>query len=226
MSLSRLNELERRLSMVARAGTVVAVDYAAARVKVQVGGNVTPWIPWETSNASGVRRWNPPQRGEQRIVHAPAGDLASAYCGGSLFQNSAPANGDKGTVIRDDFPGGASIEYDTTARALKTDLTASGSATVITGNTTVEQAQDSIKASTSGAKVELSAAAAKLTVGGASLEVKDGQITLTVGGVTATLSASGLAVTGGDVKADTVSLKMHVHSGVESGDGVTGTPVP
>jgi phage baseplate assembly protein V len=226
MSLARLNELERRLSMVARAGTVTAVDYTAARVKVQVGGNVTPWIPWETANASGVRRWNPPQMGEQRIVHAPAGDLAAAYCGGSLFQTSAPANGTKGTVIRDDLPGGGSIEYDTDARTLKTDLTATGSATVTTGNTTVKQAQDSIKASTSGANVELSAASAKLTVGGASLEIKDGQITLTVGGVTATLSASGLAIAGGDVKADSVSLKTHTHTGVQAGTSTTGTPVP
>ncbi len=36
---------------------------------------------------------------------------------------------------------------------------------------------------------------------------------------------SGLSITGGDVTADTVSLKSHVHSGVESGTDETGTPV-
>lgn len=52
-------------------------------------------------------------------------------------------------------------------------------------------------------------------------------ITITIGSVTYTIDATALAAAGGaDIKAGTVSLLNHVHSGVTTGSGDTGGPVP
>jgi hypothetical protein len=49
--------------------------------------------------------------------------------------------------------------------------------------------------------------------------------TLTIGSTTFAFTAAGLVVTNGDVKADTISLKTHLTSEVESGTGVSGVPI-
>lgn len=52
------------------------------------------------------------------------------------------------------------------------------------------------------------------------------KIELTPSGITITLPGGGnVTVNGGDVIADGISLKTHVHGGVEPGGGVTGVPV-
>lgn len=58
----------------------------------------------------------------------------------------------------------------------------------------------------------------------------NGTIEITNGSATISMSGSTIAITGdltvtGDVTAGTVSLKTHVHSGVQSGSSNTGTPV-
>ena len=52
-----------------------------------------------------------------------------------------------------------------------------------------------------------------------------GAATFNTGGATVTIDSSGVTVTGGDVVADGVSLKTHVHGGVDPGAGNTGAPV-
>lgn len=52
-----------------------------------------------------------------------------------------------------------------------------------------------------------------------------GSITFTTGGATITIDSGGITVDGGDVVADTISLKTHVHDGVQSGGSNTGQPV-
>lgn len=51
-------------------------------------------------------------------------------------------------------------------------------------------------------------------------------ITVTPAGVTIALTAGNVTVTGGDVIADGISLKTHLHSGVQTGGGNSGPPVP
>lgn len=50
-------------------------------------------------------------------------------------------------------------------------------------------------------------------------------IIIKIGAVTVTIDASGIKVVGGDVKADTIDLKTHVHSDVQTGSSNTGEPV-
>lgn len=58
-----------------------------------------------------------------------------------------------------------------------------------------------------------------------SITLNNNSIVLQVGGVTATLNSSGFVVSNGDVKADTISLKQHVHTSGAEGDP-TSAPIP
>ncbi len=60
--------------------------------------------------------------------------------------------------------------------------------------------------------------------GNCRLALRNGQAVLSVAGCTATLSPDGVTVSGGDVKADGISLKTHVHGGVQGGSSLTGVP--
>jgi hypothetical protein len=53
----------------------------------------------------------------------------------------------------------------------------------------------------------------------------DTTITVTAAGVTIALTGGNVTVTGGDVIADGISLKTHIHSGVQTGGGNSGPPV-
>lgn len=75
----------RRLSNVARYGTVQEADYTGAtagfpaiRVQLQEGEILTDWIPWFTPRAGNDRVWDPPEVGEVVMVLAPSGSSALA----------------------------------------------------------------------------------------------------------------------------------------------------
>lgn len=50
-------------------------------------------------------------------------------------------------------------------------------------------------------------------------------VTFTIGAATITIDENGITVDSGDVVADGISLKTHVHGGVQSGGSNTGIPV-
>jgi hypothetical protein len=62
---------------------------------------------------------------------------------------------------------------------------------------------------------------------GATIMTQSGstKIEVTASGVTITLTTGNVTIVGGDVVADGISLKHHVHGGVEIGGGQTGEPV-
>lgn len=66
--------------------------------------------------------------------------------------------------------------------------------------------------------------------GGAVLETVGGNLTITADGVAAftgpRVTVSGDVVVTGDVTAGTISLRNHVHLGVQSGGGISGVPRP
>lgn len=93
----------------------------------------------------------------------------------------------------------------------------------------------SIMAETPGGALELTTDGAVLrwgsmrlemgVAGAATLMSAAGVLTLNADG-SATYTGGPITVTGGDVIADGISLKTHRHSGVQTGAGNTGTPIP
>lgn len=118
----QIAELQRRQSNILRSGTVVEVDAAKGRVKVDVGneGNplITPWIRW--SERAGARKtWSPPSVGEAMTILSGSGEVdgrALAIHGGFTDQNPAPsADGDAavfslGNVTATIIDGGLKLE--------------------------------------------------------------------------------------------------------------------
>ncbi len=250
MSAARIGELERRLANVVRPGKIAEADYAKARVKVKIGKNLTTWLPWMTSRAGGDQSWHAPEVGEQVLVLSPAGDYAIGYVVPSVFQSAHPAPADAATVSRTLYADGAVLEYDREAHTMKADLTEAGKALVVTGRNTTEQTKDrtllklgdaasiEMTEETIAAKlgtlasVELTESAVTAKLGTTAIvEITSSAITLTLGGATFEITESGVSsnrtitVTGGDVVADMISLKTHVHGGVESGSSMTAPPV-
>lgn len=154
-----LPDLERRTANQIRYGTVLAVDYAKARVRIKSGDIETTWLPWSTGRASPAkRRWDPPEVGEQVVLLAPTGDLRQAVVLPGVFQDSAAApnaSPDKDTTIYSD---GTVIEYDRASHTLLADL--------------------------QGAKVFADRSKIELTVGGTVLNISAAGVAITGGTVT------------------------------------------
>lgn len=116
-----LSDLERRVGNTIVFGTVEAVDYPKARVKVRTGPNVTAWVPWLTGRAGPDRTWHPPETGEQVVLGAPCGDLNQAVVLGTVYQNAHPAPAARETLARTVYEDGTVVEYDRERHRLSID---------------------------------------------------------------------------------------------------------
>ena len=154
-----LPDIERRTANQIRMGTVLAVDYAGARVRIKSGEIESAWLPWSTGRASGAkRRWDPPEVGEQVVMLAPTGDLRQAVVLTGVFQASAGApnaSPDKDTTVYGD---GTVVEYDRASHTLLADLGAS--------------------------KIKVTRSEVLLQVGGVSVSITGGGVAITGGTVT------------------------------------------
>lgn len=102
-------EQERRLHGLVRIGTVTAVDPAAARARVILGGDaVSGWIPFTAIRAGGLNAWAPVTVGEQVVVVSPGGDTAQGVIVGSLPSGANGAPSGDGGEFRFEI-GGSSI---------------------------------------------------------------------------------------------------------------------
>lgn len=92
---------------------VVAVDLAAARVRVSDGsGWTSAWLRWHAQAAGQARHWRAPSLGEQGVLLSPSGEPAQGTFLPGLYGNggNAPDNREQVEVWR--FADGASLSYD------------------------------------------------------------------------------------------------------------------
>lgn len=127
----------RRLSNLARYGTVAQVDYTgdtagfpAIRVQLQDGEILSDWVPWFTPRAGGDVVWDPPTVGEVVMLLAPSGDLANGVAIPGLF-SSGNANGDRAGLCRRTYADGTVVEYDQETKQLLIDALAANSEIVL-----------------------------------------------------------------------------------------------
>ncbi len=75
---------------------VVAVDLAAARVRVSDGsGWTSAWVRWHAQAAGQARHWRAPSLGEQGVLLSPSGEPAQGFSRAStatLAMRRTPAN--------------------------------------------------------------------------------------------------------------------------------------
>ncbi len=111
-------DIQRLIGDLAREGTIVSVDRAAATARVQFADDLTTGdIPWLAGRLGATRTWSPPTPGEQVLVLAPEADTARGIIIGSLSSDARPHPANDSATLTE-FEDGARIGYDPEAHAL------------------------------------------------------------------------------------------------------------
>lgn len=85
------SELVRRLAQTVVIGTVVELDGAGARVKVEYApGARTDWLPLQQVGSASFRVWAPQTVGSQVMVVSPQGDLTKGVVLAGPYSGNAP----------------------------------------------------------------------------------------------------------------------------------------
>lgn len=133
---------------------VVAVDLAAAMVRVSDGGDWTSaWVRWHSQGAGKARHWRAPSLGEQGVLFSPSGNPAQGTFVPGLYGNagSQPDNRDHVEVWR--FDDGGSLLYDWKARRYQITVP-SGTVEITVGGTVATLTDDAITAATTSASIQ------------------------------------------------------------------------
>lgn len=213
-------EVERILANMIRVGVIAELDQANARVKVNVSGVTTDWLPWTTARAGATRTWSAPRAGEQVLVLSPHGDLAQGVVVPSIYQDDhpAPANTqDKETTV---YPDGSTVEYNSDTNTLTVTVSGDGKVIVNCKEATVN-AETSVTLDT-----PLVHCMDALTVEGL-LTYKGGMTGSGGSGasLTGALNVTGNVATTGTVQNNGVNIgSTHTHAGVQTGGGNTAVP--
>ena len=206
-------ELHRRLENLIRFGTIKAIYPAKpfTTVTVTIGEITTAKLRFLSLRAGKTKTWDPPSIGEEVMVLSPSGvlEMGVAIAGFNNADNPSPSD-DLNQTIRI-FEDGCIFTYDVSSHELtailpaggKAILTAPGGVTV-NGDTTIN------------GNVQVNGSVAMTgnnTVGGSQL-------------VQGSSHSTGHFSTEDDVTAVDISLKNHKTSGVQSGSGTSGGPIP
>ena len=206
-------ELARRLENLIRLGRIKTITPSQpfTTVTVDLGEITTANIRFLNLRAGDDKTWDPPSIGEEVVVLSPCGvlEMGIAIAGLNNESNPAPSN-DLNKNIRI-YSDGCFISYDVSTHALEVILPAGGTAELtalggitINGDTTIN------------GNVQVNGSQAMTgnnTVGGSQL-------------VQGSSHSTGDFSTEADVKAGNISLKSHKTSGVQTGGGTSGVPVP
>ncbi|TEH91677.1 phage baseplate assembly protein V [Pseudomonas aeruginosa] len=118
-------EHDRMLAAMILPCVVVAVDLAAARVRVRSGDWTSGWLRWHSLAAGKVRHWRAPSIGEQGILLSPSGGVSMGTFIPGLYGDAgtAPDNSASSETWR--FDDGASLSYDWAAHRYRVELPSS-----------------------------------------------------------------------------------------------------
>lgn len=145
-----------------RTGTVLEIDRAAGRVRVQTGELQTDWLPWHTGRAGGTqgRKWWAPVVGEQGLLLAPGGDLRRAVLLPGMYSDAMPQpQGLPEGADRTDWDDENSMQWAEGAMA----VTCTESITLTVGDTTLTIDPSSITLQAGGATLVLDSSGATIT---------------------------------------------------------------
>lgn len=221
-------EAERILANLIRVGTVAELDAANARVKINVSGLTTDWLPWTTSRAGATRTWSAPRAGEQVLLLAPHGDLAQGVVVPSIYQDDHPAPADSQDKETTVYPDGSTVEYNSASNTLTVTVADGGNVVINCKHATINAENDA----TINTETATISASASTTIDSPATTVTG---TLTVQGLLtyqAGITGSGggtftgnFAASGGTFTHNSVNVgSTHHHSGVQTGVGDTGNP--
>lgn len=204
-------ESNRRLENIIRFGTIKTVNPSnpIPTVTVNLGDIVTDEIRFITTRAGKDKTWDAPSEGEEVMVLSPCGEIGLGVAIGGFYNDSHPTPSNDPNLKLRLFEDGCVISYDVASHHLAAILPGGGTATLtadggvtVNGDTTIN-GNLQINGNTS------------MTGNNA---VQGSQ------SVNGTSYAKGSLTCDGDVTAAGISLKTHIHSGIQTGGGNTGGP--
>lgn len=137
-----MSELFRRLSNLARFGTVTETKSAngKALARVKIGERVSDFLPVKSFSNSFKKHWIPIRPEEQVLVISPFGDANSGLVLRSIFNKNAkePVGANDHTEIIE-YEDGTKISYDTQAKELT--INAAGTVNIICKNANITASQ-------------------------------------------------------------------------------------
>ncbi|QTP60926.1 phage baseplate assembly protein V [Billgrantia antri] len=148
----RLGELERRLNGMVMVGTILAVDHASRKLRVQVGEIRTAWLAWPVEMGRNFRRWRPLREGQQVVLVSPSGDPSQAVIAGMLYSSALSAPSDNPDLDLVEFEDGARFQYDSATHEYIGE----------TGGSRITMDRDRILLSSNGSTLELDSAGIRL----------------------------------------------------------------
>jgi phage baseplate assembly protein V len=180
-------------------GSVIEIDLATAKARVQIGDIESDWLPWLAPCAGFIRVWTAPALGEQVVVLASDNDIEGACIIGALFSDEVTPPADH-TGITIAFDDGAIIAYDPSAKELVASLPDGGTTEITSpGGLTIT------------------------AEGGVTMT---GDVTITGAvSIEGDVDVAGKVTASDDVIAAGKSLKGHKHLGVQAGAAQSGVPV-
>lgn len=201
----------RRLENLIRFGVISSVDHAKARCIVDFQGIISAPLPWLTLRAGTDTTWDSPSDGEQVLVLSPSGELSNGVVLFGMYSTAHPApSNDPDLKIRK-FSDDAHISYNTKTHHLEAILPDGATATInATGGTTWN---GDITHNGNMQRNGSTSMTGNNTVGGSSLTLGSSH-------------SQGMFTSDGDIKAGNISLSYHLTSGVQSGNGTSGVPIP
>jgi phage baseplate assembly protein V len=113
-----LTDLSRRMSNLIGLGTIAEVDHLSARVRVDLNGRKTAWLPVPAEIGANFIRWRPLRIGTQVLVACPAGDPANAIIVQFLYSAALPPPANRGDVDVIVFDDGTTIRHDSATHEL------------------------------------------------------------------------------------------------------------
>lgn len=206
-----------KMDQIVRLGYVVGRQPDKMRVRVSLPDTVTSplvtdWLPVLCRRACEDMEYDLPDINDQVLcVFLPIG-LEQGFVIGSMYGKQSPpvTNPDK---VHRAFRDGTIVEYDRGEHK----LTASVQGDVVitaTGNVAV-----------TGQTIQLNGQSS-ITMNAPTITIQGTISTSSQGGGAGSVTMNGnVQVNNGDIQADLVSLKSHIHQGVQPGGGTSGSPV-
>ncbi len=110
------SELARLIPNLIGLGTIAEADPSSARVRVNINGRVTAWLPIPAEIGRNFRRWRPLRVGTQVLVACPSGDPANAIIVQILYSDALPPPATSESVDLILWNDGTRVEYDSAAK--------------------------------------------------------------------------------------------------------------
>jgi phage baseplate assembly protein V len=113
-----LSELSRLIDELICFGTIAEVDHAGQRLRLDLRGRPSGWLPYPNEIGQNFRRWCPLRVGTQVLAACPSGNPANAVLIAIIPTNALPPPSTAEGLDRVEFNDGSLVEYDSDAKRM------------------------------------------------------------------------------------------------------------